>query len=404
MHAVDAGSSYPPPRLVATSRDVRGPRSPTMVASDSLATVRAHSLRRCVAGLVARVALVALVLVLVLVPHRAQADDSASKTSATKKRTSTLGWDRLPGADACVATQPLARAVETRLGRKVFVSPAEADVSVEGRVEKKGAGYTATIVIRDAEGKLLGTRSLEKPDPSCAALTDALVIVIAVMIDPDASLGPVPPVPPPPVPPEAPPAKPPEPRIEKVYVPVLVPTPIEAPRKPALMGDAALSARVAVGVVPDPGVGVSIVGVLVPRRFIGILARASFVVPRPAPVLGAEVSFSHVSGGGGLCPLAHTFGLVFLSGCAEGEIGLLLVRPSGLPRSVNEARFTVAGGASFGASVLLFEPLTVRIGVVAMLPLVRESFEVTLPSGEKSEVFRQLPVTAAGDLGVGVRF
>jgi hypothetical protein len=326
---------------------------------------------------------------------------------AAKKRTSTLGWDRLPGADSCVATQPLARAVEARLGRKVFVSPAEADVSVEGRVVKKGAGFSATLVLRDAEGKMLGTRSLEKTDPSCAALTEALVLVIAVMIDPDAALAP-PPVASSPPPPAAPtPPVPPETRIEKVYVPVPVPVPVpakEKPTRPALMIDGALSGRLAIGVVPNPGVGVSLVGVLVPRGFIGILGRATFVLPRAAPLLAAEVSFSHGTLASGLCPLAHTFGPVFLSTCAEGELGLLLARPSGLPRAVNEARVTLAGGGSFGASLLVAGPVTVRLGASAMLPFVRESFEATLADGTKTEVFRQLPVTFAGDLGLGLRF
>jgi len=319
-----------------------------------------------------------------------------------KKRTSTLGWDRLPGADACVATQPLARAVEARLGRKVFVSPAEADVSVEGRVEKRAQGFAATIVLRDADGKLLGTRTLEKNDPTCAALTEPLVLVIAVMIDPDAAMGA-----PPPAPPPEPPPPPPEPRVEKIYVPVPVPAPApvkEKPQKPLLVVDAALSGRVAIGSVPDVGLGLSAVGVLVPRGFIGFAGRAAFVLPSKAPAREAEVGFMHGTLGGGLCPLAHTFGRVLLTACAEGEIGVLLVRPSGLPRTVNEARFTLAGGGSFGASVLVAGPVTLRAGLMAMVPLLRETFVYTEPSGQTAELFRQLPVTFAGDLGVGVRF
>jgi len=38
-----------------------------------------------------------------------------------------------------------------------------------------------------------------------------------------------------------------------------------------------------------------------------------------------------------------------------------------------------------------------------MIPLVRESFEVTLPTGGKYEVFRQAPATIALDLGFGLR-
>lgn len=325
-----------------------------------------------------------------------------ARAEAPKKRTSTLGWDRLPGADGCIATQALARAVEGRLGRKVFVSPAEADVSVEGRAEKKGQGFSATIVLRDAEGKVLGTRSLEKTGASCDALTESLVLVVAVMIDPDAALAPTPPPAPAPAPP--PPA---ETRVETIYVPVPVPVPApEKPKraeKPAIVFDASFGARLTAGTVPGPGLGLTAVGVLVPRGFIGLLGRATYVVPSAERILSAEVAFSHGTLTGGLCPLAHVFGPALLTACAEGEVGLLFARPSGLPRAVNEMRATLAGGLGFGASVKLVGPLTVRAGVSGYVPFLRESFEVTLADGTKQEVFRQSPVTFAGDFGIGVR-
>jgi hypothetical protein len=345
-----------------------------------------------------RLALAALAFALLGAPAR------EARAEAPKKRTSTLGWDRLPGADGCIATQALARAVEARLGRKVFVSPAEADVSVEGRAEKKGQGFAATIVLRDSEGKVLGTRSLEKAGASCDALTESLVLVVAVMIDPDAALAPAPPPPPPP-PAEKPSAPPPEVRVETVYVPVPVPMP-EKPKKPvppALLFDAAFGARFTAGTVPGVGLGVSAVGVLVPRGFIGLQGRASYVVPSAASVLSAEVAFSHGTLAGGLCPLAHVFGRALLTACAEGEVGLLFARPSGLPRSVNEMRATLSGGLGFGASVKVVGPLTLRANVAGYIPFLRESFEVTLPDGTRQEVFRQLPVTFGGDVGIGLR-
>lgn len=329
-----------------------------------------------------------------------------ARAEVPKKRTSTLGWDRLPGADGCIATQALARAVEGRLGRKVFVSPAEADVSVEGRAEKKAQGFSATIVLRDSEGKVLGTRSLEKSGASCDALTESLVLVVAVMIDPDAALSPAPAPSPAPTPSPAPPP-PAETRVETIYVPVPVPVPApEKPKraeKPAIVFDASFGARLTAGTVPGPGLGLTAVGVLVPRGFIGLLGRATYVVPSAEPVLSAEVAFSHATLTGGLCPLAHVFGPALLTACAEGEVGLLFARPSGLPRAVNEMRATLAGGLGFGASVKLVGPLTVRAGVSGYVPFLRESFEVTLPDGTRQEVFRQSPVTFAGDFGIGVR-
>src|SRR5579871_52850 len=84
---------------------------------------------------------------------------SASPQSAS------LSWVRLAGADGCVATQDLARDVEERLGRTVFVSASEADVSVEGHIEpsQPGAGFHAVLSIRDSKGTLLGTRDISRP-------------------------------------------------------------------------------------------------------------------------------------------------------------------------------------------------------------------------------------------------
>ena len=45
-------------------------------------------------------------------------------TEASRGRTSSLGWVRLSGAEACVGPRALAQSVEETLGRTVFVSPA----------------------------------------------------------------------------------------------------------------------------------------------------------------------------------------------------------------------------------------------------------------------------------------
>jgi hypothetical protein len=184
-----------------------------------------------------------------------------------------------------------------------------------------------------------------------------------------------------------------------------------APAEPAVRVEGGLGGRLALGVVPGLGAGASASALLVPRGFPGLQVRAAFLLPRSSAAApgkaGAElavVSFSHASLGSGLCPLAHELGRVFLTACAEGEVGLLLARPSGLPRVVNEARPTLAGGLSFGVSTRLAGPLTLRAGVVGLVPLLRDSFRIVLPSGDNYEVFRQSPVTGAADLGLGLRF
>ncbi|MEO8877528.1 MAG: hypothetical protein ABI461_18175, partial [Polyangiaceae bacterium] len=70
----------------------------------------------------------------------------------------------MPGAESCVPTQELAREVEIRLGRPVFVSASQADVSIEGHIDRRASQnhWHATIILRDAKGATLGTRELDR--------------------------------------------------------------------------------------------------------------------------------------------------------------------------------------------------------------------------------------------------
>src|SRR3954449_1410826 len=85
---------------------------------------------------------------------RAQAEEG--------KRTSSLAWVRLDGAESCIAGSALARSVEERLRRKVFVSASDADISVEGSIgpAAKG-GFRAVLRVTAKDGTILGTREVE---------------------------------------------------------------------------------------------------------------------------------------------------------------------------------------------------------------------------------------------------
>jgi hypothetical protein len=188
---------------------------------------------------------------------------SRAWADAPARRTSSLSWIRLAGADGCVSTQDLARDVELRLGRPVFVSPARADVSVEGHVEplRGGTGWRATIVLRDAQGAPLGTRELSRKDASCDAMREPVALVIAVMIDPDAALSPAPP----PAPPiastgEAPPPPPPAQIVVEKEVKVEVQVP-ERRRDPFRL-DVGAGAIASAGLLPNVGIGAFVGGLL----------------------------------------------------------------------------------------------------------------------------------------------
>src|SRR5512141_850146 len=78
------------------------------------------------------------------------------------KRTSSLAWVRLEGAESCVAGSTLARSVEERLRRKVFVSASDADISVEGSIgPSPKSGFRAVLRVTARDGTILGTREVE---------------------------------------------------------------------------------------------------------------------------------------------------------------------------------------------------------------------------------------------------
>src|SRR5262249_39169402 len=91
----------------------------------AVATSRRHR-RSCFA-----VTVLSIVLHLVLVAGSA----GAQVKPRAERATSSLNWVRLPGSEECITARALATAVEGRLGRAVFVSASQGDLSIEGRVE-----------------------------------------------------------------------------------------------------------------------------------------------------------------------------------------------------------------------------------------------------------------------------
>ena len=72
------------------------------------------------------------------------------------------------------------------------MSPAHADLSIEGRAERVGTGLRAVLVLRDGSGAQLGVRELESDATDCTELRENAALAIALMIDPDAVLRPPP--------------------------------------------------------------------------------------------------------------------------------------------------------------------------------------------------------------------
>lgn len=100
-----------------------------------------------------------------------------------------LSFVRADGAADCVTANDLERELTRRMGRDPFAGAARQ--WVEGFIERRDEYFEVQLFERDAEGKTLGNRRLRERAKDCHTLDDAIVLSIALIIDPDARLAPV---------------------------------------------------------------------------------------------------------------------------------------------------------------------------------------------------------------------
>jgi hypothetical protein len=339
----------------------------------------------------------------------ALASSVSGRASAGEARTSSLSWLRMPGTEACIATQALARSVEERLGRRVFVSAAEADVSVEGRIERRAGaagGWHAVITVRDAKGALLGTRELDRAGTdACDAMNEPLALVIAVMIDPDAKLGarPAPPAPLPAAAPAPPAPLPPTPPPEAAPPPAPPPARRDDPWR--FEGDAYASLLTGVAPKLDPGAGVA--GILfVPGVPLGLRGSANLYLPTTAEKDGARASFDLFHLGSALCPTLRRPAVTLML-CLGGHLGVLRSHPETASRVIDEKTAIVWNAVTEGrVSLPVIAPLALTAGVSAVLPIVRPTFEYTSsdPAVGRDNLHKVSAFALAADAGIGFFF
>jgi len=106
---------------------------------------------------------------------------AAAQTGPT--RGPALNWVRLAGGESCIAPVELARRVEKRLGRIVFVRAGDAIIVIEGRVGPDPAGgFNSVIRVSDPDGNVYGVRELSVADPDCRKLDEVVSLVMAITI------------------------------------------------------------------------------------------------------------------------------------------------------------------------------------------------------------------------------
>lgn len=306
-------------------------------------------------------AALATVLVLCLawaLPARAQDDAAAGRTAS-------LGWVRLPGAEACPSTQAIAQATEALLGRAAFVSPADASLAIEGRVEPRDGGFRATLAVSDAAGTAIGERVVEA-EGSCEALLAPLSIALAVLVDPDAE-----PAPPPPDPVGTPdPTPAPEPRV----VTQVVTERVEVPG-PRWRLELDLGGLLSVGATPFVSGGGELYVFLTPPGFVPI-GLHGWVVPfsRAERPMGAYVDQLTSWAGLSICPIAGHDETFSLSACVGLDVGGVFVVGQSQITPTERERITGGLDVSARGRVHLIGPLWAVLSLALLVPFRGDGF------------------------------
>lgn len=103
---------------------------------------------------------------------------------AAPKVPSALNLVRAEGAESCIDAAAASIRIEALTG-PVLVPSSQAKHIVEVQLSPHEGGFRARIALFDARGNQLGLRSLDESSSRCRALDDALVFVVALIVDPD---------------------------------------------------------------------------------------------------------------------------------------------------------------------------------------------------------------------------
>ncbi len=327
----------------------------------------------------------------------------ASPARADEAKTSSLAWVRMPGSESCVPSQDLARAVEARLGRDVFVPTSRADLSIEGRVEPLPGrkGHRAVILVRGGNGETLGERTIEDKDPTCARLTEPLSLVIALMIDPEAASRPrkeetLPPAPSPPPPPPSPPPPPPAPSPERRIEPA-------RPHRDMLRFEGTVISTVVTGLTPGAAVGFGGAGLLqLPRIPVALRGAGSIYVPVTAERNGVSSAFDLGLLSGYVCPTTYLGERVRLLGCIGSMVGVARARAVAPSVSDDDYRPMWNIALEGRAAVQIVGPLVLAASAGAAVAVFRKDLRLERAPGDAVVVHSLAPVSFLAELGIGV--
>jgi hypothetical protein len=342
-----------------------------------------------------------------------------------------LNWVRLPGAETCLSSGQLAARVEARVGRVLFVTPDEADVSIDGFVHKGAVqGWDVTLDVSDPDGRVLGKRDMHFDGAECAVIDEGVALVIAVTLYPNTGLteGGVPldagvaggldslfggePV-------DPDPATLPNAATQRTEASVAVtkPVPARGATDKAANVDNSRAPRWSVAVDATPTIGFG----QLPGASLGLAAHMQLTPPGVWPIeLGAATFLERTVQAGEMAAGEARFKLMLatltvcpwqpaalpgLAICAGAELGQLRVAPSGFAVLQPTSKDLVA--SLLGAAVMrapIGAELYLRAALLGALPMVQRGYAYQTPAATSRQLYRMPQVAGRAEIGLGWRF
>ena len=282
-----------------------------------------------------------------------------------------LFWSQAHGGGTCIDRPGLIHELEATVGERRVLPPEQADTAIHGTVgpTPDGRGWLAVIDARHADGSVFERRlSVEGPD--CHQLDEAIVLVVALMVD----------------------------SAETQTHALRVPS-----RPPASSVSVGVDGAFVSGMIPRTSFGVGLTSDVRIVPLWPIDLRTDLWPTSQTLRAGAGARFGAWTAGIGVCPLDIAGQAWALYGCLGATGGEILSSGVGLDVSVSHTRAYGQVDLRVGTRLRIAGPLFAAVDLGAGVPLARDTYTYTQASGAVDEVFRTAAVIPFGHLAVEVR-
>jgi len=323
------------------------------------------------------IALVSLAMagIVVLSATAARGDAAAVGAAGVVDVPPRLMWARDGGAESCISQEELNRLLAQALGGRGGPS-ALGQSSIEGRVSRGTAPRTwvARVRIVSESGSILGEREFSTSEEACSALTPSVLLVLLILIDPEAAdrAAPKPssgataaPAPPPTL------ALPSRPTVD---------APPSVPARRGSSWQAHLEPIASLGLLSGPALGLSGGVSLITKdgwqlALSGGYAGKTKVELEPnAYVVRGHVLISGLLLDLSVCPSIVRRPSFAMSGCVGATLVTRFFQAEGLPERRDPAHSSLGPSLSVQANVPLTEAWQLRGQVGSALLMPRENF------------------------------